>query len=151
LSEIRRITAILQKKVSAKFPGSAQSCIGGFLFLRYFCPAVVTPVAFGVLKVQPNQDAQRGLTLIAKALQNIANGVTFGKKEEFLEFMNAFVDDNMLACQDYFDRVGILPLKPKPEMEVNIEDFKREKALKSLWKIAKTNHPKLMKIVSTNI
>ncbi len=49
-SEFRKICNTLQKKVAAKFPESAQTCIGGFMFLRYFCPAVVAPKGFGLIK-----------------------------------------------------------------------------------------------------
>jgi hypothetical protein len=57
--------------------------------------------------VPPNEQAQRGLTLIAKVLQNIANGVTFGKKEHFLEWLNPFIAESISACQDYFDEVAV--------------------------------------------
>lgn len=51
--------------------------------------------------------AKRGLTLIAKTLQNLANGVTFGKKESFMEPMNEFIETHTDECFQYFEQVSI--------------------------------------------
>jgi hypothetical protein len=55
----------------------------------------------------PGPDSQRALTLIAKTIQNVANNVTFGNKEQYMEFLNEFVTSNFAACQDYFDEVAV--------------------------------------------
>lgn len=59
------------------------------------------------LSAQPSEQAQKGLTNIAKTLQNVANNVTFGNKEEHMGWLNDFVSQNFLACQDYFDDVSV--------------------------------------------
>jgi len=112
-TEIRAVCNDLQTLVAAKFPSSAQLCVGGFLFLRYFCPAIVTPHAFRILKSPPASDAQRGLTNVAKTLQNVANNITFGQKEQHFEWLNDFITTNFSALQDYFDAIATPPKKTR--------------------------------------
>jgi len=132
--EFRQICQFMQQKVAAKFPGNAQLCIGGWIFLRYFCPAIFTPMISGIVTTMPNEKSQRGLTLIAKTLQNIANNVTFGKKEDSLEWLNKFITNNLLACQDYFDELARIPKKAKGTLTKGISDEQRMAALESLAK-----------------
>ncbi|GKZ50778.1 hypothetical protein AbraIFM66951_004143 [Aspergillus brasiliensis] len=40
------------------------SSVSGFLFLRFFCPAILNPKLFGLLRDRPRPRAQRTLTLI---------------------------------------------------------------------------------------
>jgi hypothetical protein len=37
------ICQLLQREVGARFEESRRSVIGGFIFLRYICPAIVSP------------------------------------------------------------------------------------------------------------
>lgn len=113
--EFRQICNCLQKTVSDKFPGSAQTCIGGFLFLRFFCPAIMTPAVYGLIGTSPSPAAQRGLTLIAKTLQNVANNVAFGQKEPFMVFLNEFITVNFNSCQDFFDEMSTIPMGVKKD------------------------------------
>jgi len=53
--------------------------------------------------------AQRTFTLIAKALQKLANLSTFGKREEWMEPMNRFLNAQRNVFRDYIDRVCDLP------------------------------------------
>lgn len=46
------IANILKAKTSAKFPNALGSALSGFLLLRFVCPAIVTPEAFGLLPVR---------------------------------------------------------------------------------------------------
>ena len=47
--EIRELCAMFKSVVSKKFPNQWHSAVGGFLFLRYFCPACVAPEGFRIL------------------------------------------------------------------------------------------------------
>lgn len=64
-------------------------------------------MTYGLVKEQPNSQARRGLTLIAKTLQNLANGVNFGKKEPFMEIMNQFIQAYSSDCMKYFSNVSV--------------------------------------------
>lgn len=58
-------------EVGKKFPGQAKrTAVGGFVFLRFFCPAVSAPASAKLF--EPSQippEAARGFVLIGKVLQ----------------------------------------------------------------------------------
>lgn len=81
------------------------SSVSGFLFLRFFVPAVLNPKLFGLLKDHPRPRAQRTLTLIAKALQSLANLSTVGGKEPWMEPMNVFLTSHRQEFKDFVDNV----------------------------------------------
>lgn len=86
-----------------RFPDSKLASAGGFLFLRFICPALMTPKARGVLKADPTPVTQRGLLLISKLLQNLANNVEF-KKEPYMLPLNSFVTDKQIELAGFFDK-----------------------------------------------
>eukprot|EP01114_Cavostelium_apophysatum_P000064 TRINITY_DN1006_c0_g1_i2.p1 TRINITY_DN1006_c0_g1~~TRINITY_DN1006_c0_g1_i2.p1 ORF type:complete len:874 (+),score=176.01 TRINITY_DN1006_c0_g1_i2:359-2980(+) len=138
--EFRQICNYLQSIVTKKFPESAQSCIGGFLFLRFLCAAIVVPHTNGLSKAPPNEYAQRALVLIAKALQNVANNVTFDKKEQYMTCLNEFVSQNFASCQDFFDEMATIPPNATPAPEVIISAEEKRAALNLLQQqLARTN------------
>ncbi|KAK7732160.1 GTPase activating factor [Botryosphaeria dothidea] len=81
------------------------SSVSGFLFLRFFCPAVLNPKLFGLLKDHPKMRARRTLTLIAKSLQGLANMSTFGAKEQWMEPMNSFLNGHRQEFKNFIDNV----------------------------------------------
>lgn len=64
---------VISETVSAKFENAALSAVGSFLFLRFICPAVISPEQFFKIPVE-NPKTKRSLMQIVKVLQNIANG-----------------------------------------------------------------------------
>jgi neurofibromin 1 len=40
------VSAILSEETAKRFPDSRLTSIGGFFFLRFFCPAIVSPESF---------------------------------------------------------------------------------------------------------
>jgi len=83
--------------------------VSGFLFLRFFCPALLNPKLFGLLREHPQPKAQRALTLVAKSLQALANLSTFGAKESWMEPMNRFLSSHRQGVKDYIDAVCDIP------------------------------------------
>ena len=83
--------------------------VSGFLFLRFICPAILSPKLFGLLRDHPRPRAQRTFTLITKALQALANLTTFGQKESWMEPMNKFLNSHRQSVKDYIDSVCSIP------------------------------------------
>lgn len=63
----------------------------------------------------PRPRAQRTLTLIAKALQGLANMTTFGSKEPWMEPMNKFLVSNRADFKQFVDSICAIPAdRPAP-------------------------------------
>lgn len=83
----------------------AYTSVSGFIFLRFFCPAILNPKLFGLLPDHPQQKAQRTFTLIAKSLQALANLSIFGQKESWMEPMNKFLFQHRQGVKDFLDSI----------------------------------------------
>lgn len=87
----RCLNKVLQKRYS-NFNQSA-SVIGTILFLRFINPVIVSPYETGIIDKQLNSKTKRGLMLMSKIMQNIANNVEFSKEQHMLWF-NDFLKQN---------------------------------------------------------
>jgi hypothetical protein len=101
-----------------RFADSKVSSAGGFLFLRFICPALMTPKARGVLKIDPPPLTQRNLLLVSKLLQNLANNVEF-KKEPFMMPLNSFVTDKQADMASFFDKFVAVDLAARSEQALS--------------------------------
>ena len=54
-----------------------------------------------------DQNLRRALILVSKSLQNLANGLEFGSKEQFMQPMNDFIKENTPAVQQFFDNLAV--------------------------------------------
>jgi hypothetical protein len=102
---MKYIRAVAEDRYGDFLRTVAYTSVSGFLFLRFFCPALLNPKLFGLLRDHPQPKAQRTLTLIAKSLQALANLSNFGQKEEWMEPMNRFLTGNRQGVKDFIDNV----------------------------------------------
>ncbi|KAF3940894.1 Neurofibromin [Dactylella cylindrospora] len=120
--EVKRVLYHVRMCVEEKYgnvlEGVSYSSVSGFLFLRFFCPAVLNPKLFGILKDHPGTHAQRTLTLIAKSLQGLANMTTFGVKEPWFEPMNEFLVDHTTEFRQFIDSISAAPPAPYQSIQV---------------------------------
>lgn len=55
----------------------------------------------------PNEKASRNLTLIAKTLQTLANFTRFQGKENFMEFMNDFLEREAASMKEFLKNISV--------------------------------------------
>jgi len=107
--------------------------VGGFVFLRYFCPAVSTPEQYGVTDERPHDQGRRTLILITKILQNLSNDVRFGDKEKHMAACNDFLDSNHDKLDSYYDR--LLKVSNKTSENVTVPKELKNKALHNVYNL----------------
>ncbi len=108
---LKYIRAVAEDRYGDFLRTVAYTSVSGFLFLRFFCPALLNPKLFGLLRDHPQPKAQRTLTLIAKSLQALANLANFGQKEVWMEPMNRFLTSNRQGMKDFIDAVCSIPVE----------------------------------------
>ena len=70
--EVRELCMHMQEVVAARFGDKmGSSAVGGYVYLRFVCPAMVAPEHYGF----PG-DARRVLMSVSKVIQALANGIT---------------------------------------------------------------------------
>mmetsp|Transcript_13181 Transcript_13181/g.52599 ORF Transcript_13181/g.52599 Transcript_13181/m.52599 type:complete len:767 (-) Transcript_13181:76-2376(-) len=105
---LRLVCQALQQTVKPRFPSAARKAVGGFYFLRFICPAIVSPEGFGVIdKLEPR--GRRALIMMSKIVQTLSNGVMFGAKEAFMTPMNDFIKENLENVHFVLDKLATVP------------------------------------------
>jgi neurofibromin 1 len=93
--------------VMKRFPEAKFTAVGAFIFLRFFCPAIVAPDAEGLIASAPSKEMRRGLLLIAKVVQNLANNVLFGAKEPYMFPLNDFLTQNIYRVTTFLREISV--------------------------------------------
>ncbi|XP_034166523.1 neurofibromin isoform X5 [Pangasianodon hypophthalmus] len=99
--QLRSVCHCLYQVVSQRFPQNSIGAVGSAMFLRFINPAIVSPYEAGILDKKPPPRIERGLKLMSKILQSIANHVLFTKEEHMRSF-NDFVKNNFEAARRFF-------------------------------------------------
>jgi Ras GTPase-activating-like protein IQGAP2/3 len=94
---IRWICKQIRSLTKRKYPDANDqiicTLIGGFFFLRFINPAIVTPKSYMLIDGTPAERPRRTLTLIAKMLQNLANKPSYSK-EPYMAKLQPFIQQN---------------------------------------------------------
>ena len=142
--EMRHILFVLKNEATLRFAGleadegSERVAIAGYMFLRFFCPAIAMPTKFDLVNISSSSNVKelsapilsrqssRGLLLIAKILQNLANGTHFF--EEYLAPLNSWIDDHAKDITKFTTTIAVIDRSEEiitdleEDMLTNIDD-----------------------------
>ncbi|KAI9205872.1 Rho GTPase activation protein [Polychytrium aggregatum] len=108
--ELLSIFARIKDVVSKKFPedpNAIYSAVSGFIFLRFFCPTILSPKLFGIMSEHPDPITSRTLTLIAKIIQNLANLSEFEGKEPHMGCFNPFIVEHIQSMKAFINTLSV--------------------------------------------
>lgn len=67
----------------------------------------MAPDSEGLISSPPSKEMRRGLLLIAKVVQNLANNVLFGAKESFMFPLNDFLTENIYRVTTFLRDISV--------------------------------------------
>ncbi|KAM4066974.1 GTPase-activator protein for ras-like GTPase domain-containing protein [Hirsutella rhossiliensis] len=122
-ASFRKICSIISDAVSSRFPNAKYTAVGAFVFLRFICPAIVAPESEGLVSSAPTKGMRRGLLLIAKIIQNLANNVLFGAKEPYMFPLNPFLVQNIHLVTGFLREISVPPNHLESRVNSKLLDF----------------------------
>lgn len=110
-SVFREELCLISEAVCARFPEAKSTAVGGFVFLRLFGPAILTPENAGFAKhaLPKSPNARKILLQATRVMQNLANNVLFGSKETHMIVLNDFLTSNIYKVTHFLRSISTLP------------------------------------------
>ncbi|CAL4059720.1 unnamed protein product, partial [Meganyctiphanes norvegica] len=110
--ELRECFCLYRERLASYNKGYlTENLISASIFLRFLCPAILSPSLFNITQEYPDERSSRNLTLIAKTLQTLANFTKFQGKENFMEFMNEFIETEQAQMRIFLKQISS-PIDP---------------------------------------
>jgi len=107
-SKIHTLCFNVVTRVVTVFPDSAQSVLGGLLFLRFLCPIIVAPDGLQIIQETLSAPQRRGLVLVSSTLQRLANGTR--SKDAMMTPVNNWITEHEPIIHKIFDLLKETPL-----------------------------------------
>lgn len=117
--ELLIICQTIYESVNKKFPDYTYVAVGSFVFLRFVCPALVSPESENIVDI-PQPQCKRPFITLAKVIQSIANGSDNLAKWPLLEPEADFLKDCSCQIFDFLkdvcrtDRTVSIPVNLDP-------------------------------------
>lgn len=125
-----------------------QTAVAGFFFLRFLCPTIVTPEAYGIIDSPPDPTARRKFLLIAKIIQSFANGARFLDKEAYLSPFNDWMDSYTHRLVSFLRDLSNPPHEPAKVLAIpQINGLEILKCLETLKRMTKIKLRKTIKLL----
>eukprot|EP01083_Nonionella_stella_P072603 195816_1 len=125
---IRWICRQLAEMAQQRFPEADRyeigALVGGYIYLRFFNPVVVTPESVHFVDKKVSKTMRRNLILVAKILQNLSNGVEF--RDKFMHRLSKFIEKHREDVQTYFARlIDVDSLSDRMDVDNLLEHTRR--------------------------
>ncbi len=113
--ELHELCMDIKTKVAQRFGEKmGLSAVGGYIFLRFVCPAMVAPEHFGITW-ELGKDARRILMGVSKVIQALANGIS-NFKEEYMRPMDSFLQSHGVEFGDLLNALAAMPANAPPPL-----------------------------------
>lgn len=132
---IRDICNILYDTTRVAFPESKYFAVGGFVFLRFICPAIISPEAFNLIpgNVSFTQAARQTLITVSRVLQLMANQREFDAKQKDMMFFNQVIQQYSPHVKKWLDKILAGTPSPIPYDPPFISNERYEKSCNLLY------------------
>jgi neurofibromin 1 len=107
ISAIREICHHIATTVQEKYPESVFTSIGGFIFLRFINPAIVSPEVIDLDLPNDTREIRRSLVMITKVLQALSNNIRFSAREPALKPLNPFMAKNVYPMTRFLKDISV--------------------------------------------
>eukprot|EP01147_Barroeca_monosierra_P010608 gene10608-2730_t len=99
--------AALTSDADGQRTNASYTAVSGFIVLRFFAPAVLSPKLFGMREELADATTARTLTLLAKALQTAGNlgSADLTLKEPYMQPLGAVIDANVPRVKSFIDQL----------------------------------------------
>lgn len=118
----RFICSEIYHSVGAKFEDAALIAVGSFVFLRFFCPAIVSPESFFDLSTS-NVKVKRSLIQLVKVIQYMANGTLSSLKWEGLLERSERLGELNKKIFDFLETMSVSPIKGYPFHTLTVKPY----------------------------
>lgn len=146
----REICHFILTSVRERFPEAKYTAVGSFIFLRFFCPAIVSPDTEGLVKntASISREMRRGFLIATKVIQNLANNVLFGAKETYMIVLNDFLTGNIYKVASFLREISKIPNDPPVDDSVEVYQM-TDKNYAMLHRVLFDNIERISRDIST--
>lgn len=119
--ELREICKTISNTAGPKFSGvkdNSITAISAFFFLRFICPALVSPDAIGLLNSPPPKNVRRTFLILAKIIQNMAFGSTSFVKLSIFKSHPASYGPNSAIIMSFLKGLAVFDEVPDDKSSV---------------------------------